>query len=137
MLNDVRRPATLRRVFQAALLLLLGLGIGARRVEAGCHVSDPPRILGTLLDQIEGVAVPDQVVAVLPGRVQVESQPCRGEIPVSSIESVSIPATYAVVAFQHTPIHTGGRFLRSSRADVSSLDRDCRLDRPPRSVERA
>jgi hypothetical protein len=137
MLNDVRRPATPRRVFPAALLLVLGLGIGAHQAEAGCHVADPPRILGTLLDQIEGVAVPDQVVAVLPADVQVESQPCRGEIPVSSTESVSIPATYAVHAFQHTPIHTGGRFLRSSRVEVSSQDRDCRLDRPPRGVERA
>jgi hypothetical protein len=137
ILNDVRRSAIFRCVLLGALLLLLGLGIGARRAEAGCHVADPPRILGTLLDQIEGVAVPDQVVAVRPGNVRVESQPCRGEIPVSSTESVSIPAMYAVIAFQNTPIHTGGRFLRSSRVDVSSLDRDYRLDRPPRGVERA
>jgi hypothetical protein len=132
MLNDVRRLATLRRVFQAALLLLLGLSLGARRAEAGCHVADPPRILGMLLDRIEGVTIPVEAIAVLPVDARVESQPCRGEIPVSSTESVSIPATYAVLAFQDTPIHTRSRFLALSRVEDSSLDRDCRLDRPPR-----
>jgi hypothetical protein len=132
-LNDVRRSAIFRRLLLNVLLLLLGLGAGARQAEAGCHVADPPRILGTLLDQIEGLAVAVEVKAILPGDVRVESQPCRGEIPVRSTESLSTPATYAVVAFQNTPIHTGSRFQATSRAEVRPLDRDSRLDRPPRS----
>jgi hypothetical protein len=132
ILNDVRRSATLRPVFLSVLLLLLGLSAGARRAEAGCHVADPPRILGTLLDQIEGLAVPVEVKPILPGDARVESQPCRGEIPVSSTETLSAPATYAVLAFQNTPIHTGSRFQASSRVEVRPFDRDSRLDRPPR-----
>jgi hypothetical protein len=133
----VRRSAILRCILFNALLLVLGLGASARRAEAGCHVADPPKILGTLLDRIEGVNVPVETVAVPPGDARFDAKPCRGEIPVSSTESISIPATYAVLAFMNATIPASDRFRAMSGIEVIAFDRDCRLDRPPRGLVHA
>jgi hypothetical protein len=120
-----------------ALIVLSGLIASARRAEAGCHVADPPRILGALLDRIERPAVSPEPFPPLATRIQLEKRPCRGEIPVSTVESVSPPAASALAPFDPAMIPSSRRFAATRPVEDAPPDRPGRLDRPPRSPVRA